>query len=80
MSRFIIFFCGTSSSERDYNKKHVFHQGELVSSLAKNAQGFVSRANEDIKQGLTYLKNKLKDEIRAIDLRLKQLQTVSSPL
>lgn len=77
MSRFIIFFCGTSSSERDYNKKHVFHQGELVSSLAKNAQGCISRANEDIKQGLT---NKLKDEIRAIDLRLKQLQTVSSPL
>ncbi|MFH6954562.1 hypothetical protein ACHSBP_15830 [Pseudoalteromonas sp. XMcav1-K] len=39
MSTFTIFFCGTSSNARDYNKKHVFHQGELVSSLAKHAQG-----------------------------------------
>lgn len=48
--------------------------------LGSSIKGFVSRANEDIKQGLTYLKNKLKAEIRSIDLRLKQVQTVSSPL
>ncbi|AIY65061.1 hypothetical protein [Pseudoalteromonas piratica] len=39
MSTFTIFFCGTSSNQRDYNKKHIFHQGELVSTLAKHASG-----------------------------------------
>lgn len=39
MSTFTLFFCGTSSNQRDYNKKHIFHQGELVSTLAKNTLG-----------------------------------------
>ncbi|ATC98180.1 hypothetical protein [Pseudoalteromonas spongiae] len=39
MSTFTLFFCGTSSNARDYNKKNIFHQGELVSSLAQHAAG-----------------------------------------
>ena len=46
--------------------------------LGSSIKGFVARANEDIKQGLTYLSEKLKNEIRQIDLRLKQVQTQSS--